>query len=357
MDELLARLAGQDPAWWPGDATPVVFGRLQLSLNVRGPAFPAQLSSEQRTALSNSLAERLWSGSPPRHKARLRGLTDEQREFLSERWLLEPLSLPHDDARLWLSGGEERGWLLMGEDHVRLDARGEESALVGLARGLDAEARAWDSEPGLATGPDGARLTANPFLCGSGCHAALVLHLPALAWWGQVEDALDPLYERGLCYRTWQEGFGDFLVLENVRGDAWPLEPAAGDSEDAGPAMATLARLMEAVRELLKLEEAAREQLRKHRRLEVEDKLHRALAICRSARLLGYPELVEHLSLLRLGAQLPAAGWHLPELSCPVTPLLLRLAPAHLAARSADGLAGRQAAALRARLLRAALLQ
>jgi protein arginine kinase len=140
--------------------------------------------------------------------------------------------------------------------------------------------------------------------------------------------------------------------LENVRGDAWPVD--TGD-EGRGPSAATLARLLEAVRDLQKLEEAAREQLRKHRRLEVEDKLHRALALCRTARLMGYPELVEHLSLLRLGAQLPASGWHLPESPCPVTPLLLRLAPAHLAARSGEGLAGRQAAALRARLLRAAL--
>jgi len=353
MDELLTLLAGTDPAWWPGDSTPVVFGRLQLALNVRGPAFPAQLSSEQRAALTGSLAERLWSCAPPRHRARLRGLTDEQREFLSERWLLEPLNLPHDDARLWLSEGEERGWLLMGEDHLRLDARGDEGSLWETARALDDEILAWEVEPGLALGAGGERLIANPFLCGSGCHGALVLHLPALAWWGQVEDALDPLYERGLCYRTWQEGFGDFLVLENVRGDAWPPSALEPGEEGAGPAMATLAHLLAAVRELLKLEDAAREQLRKHRRLEVEDKLHRALALCRSARLLGYPELVEHLSLLRLGAQLPASGWHLPELPCPVTPLLLRLAPAHLAARSGEGLAGRQASALRARLLRA----
>ncbi|MFA7330960.1 MAG: hypothetical protein WC326_07805 [Candidatus Delongbacteria bacterium] len=351
MDELITLLSAADPAWLPGDASILLFGRLQLGLNLRGLTFPAQLSEDQRGVLLPSLQQRLWPAELPAHKARLKGLGDSHWEFLSERWLLEPLELRHDDARLLVDRDERRSWLLLAEDHLRLDWRGDEAGLRAGAQELDQTAARLEAEPGLALGPGGERLTANPFLCGSGCHVTLVLHLPALAWWGQVEDSLDPLYERGLSYRTWQEGFGDFLVLENVRGEDWP-DPAG---RAAGPAQATLERLLAAVAELDHLEQAAREQLRRHRRLELEDKLHRALAACRSARLLGYPELVEHLSLLRLGAQLPAAGWNLPELPVPVTPLLLRLAPAHLAARSDAGLGGKQASALRARLLRATL--
>lgn len=353
VDELITQLSAVDPAWMPGDESLLLFGRLQLSLNLRGLAFPARLAAEQRTVLLASLQQRLWPQGAPARKARLKGLTGSHWEFLSERWLLEPLELGHDEARLWADLDERRGWLLLGEDHLRLDLRGCEASLRAGADQLDAQAAQLEEDPGLALGPAGERLTANPFLCGSGCHGTLVLHLPALAWWGQVEDVLDPFYEQGLSYRTWQEGFGDFLVLENVRGEDWPAAPGGA----AGPAAATLDRLLKALEEIQPLELAARDQLRKHRRLELEDKLHRALAICRSARLLGYPELVEHLSLLRLGAQLPDSGWNRPELPVPVTPLLLRLAPAHLAARSDVGLDGRQASALRARLLRAALAE
>jgi protein arginine kinase len=363
LEELITRLSGREPLWLPRDEAPLMFGRLRLSLNPASRPFPAHLAAPARLLEQEALLARLWPEGAPALQARLEGVTAEQWEFLSERWLQEPLEA-HPDARLLLAPGEERDWLLSGEDHLRLGWRGGEAALAEGAALLDREALALEADPGLALGPAGERLVANPFLCGSGCHVALVLHLPALAWWGQVEEHLDPLFARGVSYRTWQEGFGDFLVLENVDGSVWPPPPGesrgprrSGRPAGGGPAARTLGRLLEALRGLEEAEQAARHQLRKHRRLEVEDRVQRALALCRSARLMGYPELVEHLSLLRLGRQLAAAGWHFTLPEPPFSPLLLHLAPAHLSARSDAGLGGRQAAALRARLLRAALAE
>lgn len=324
----------------------MLFGRLRLSLNLAGEAFPARLGHEGRLALQSRLLDEIKDTRPPAQKGFLRGLDSAQWEFLSERWLQEPVEWEHGDALLVLEEGEERDWLLTGEDHLRLGARGAPERLQQVAQGLDALVSHLESAHGLALDARGGRVVANPFLCGSGCHGALVLHLPALAWWGQVEEQLDPLYEQGLSYRTWQEGLGDFLVLENVRGEDAP-------SPEDGPAVLTLQRLLRAVAHLEEAEEAARAQLRRHRRLELEDRVHRAHASCRSARLMGYPELVEHISLLRLGRQMAGSGLHLPEEGAPLTPLLLHLAPAHLEARSDAGRDGRQASALRARLLRA----
>ena len=351
---MITRLSAREPAWLPQDGTPLLFGRLRLSLNPRGLPFPSQLSSAARLLEQEKLLDLFWPDGAPALQGRLAGLREEQWEFLSERWLQEPLELDHPDALLLLESGEARDWLLSGEDHLRLGLRGVEAALVEGARALDGQASLLEEE-GLALGPAGERLCANPFLCGSGCHGALVLHLPALAWWGQVEEQLDPLFARGISYRTWQEGFGDFLVLENVDGGAWP--PPTGDQSGRGPAALTLDLLLGALRGLEEAEQAARAQLHKHRQLEVEDRVQRSLALCRSARLMGYPELVEHLSMIRLGRQLVAAGWHLSLPEPAVTPLLLHLAPAHLAARSDAGMGGRQFSALRARLLRAALAE
>lgn len=349
---MIPRLGEESPGWLPDDSHPLLFGRLQVSLNLPGRAFPARMTEAARLALRDELTSTLWpQGLPPRHGllARLGG---EHWEFLSERWLQEPADWGHGEALLVVEEGEGRDEMLVGEDHLRLGLRARPEELEEAARDLDVRCRSLEAGAGLAEDEEGRRLVANPFLCGSGCHGSLVLHLPALAWWGQVEEQLDPLYECGLSYRTWQEGFGDYVVLENVRGDAWPDGEA---SPDEGPVLLTLRRLLEAARRLEEAERSARSQLKRHRRLEVEDRVLRALALCRAARLMGYPELVEQLSLLRLGRQLKEAGWELPALPGPFTRLLLSLAPAHLAFRGDAGRDGRQASALRARLLRAAL--
>jgi protein arginine kinase len=346
--------------WLPGDHACVLFGRLRMSLNLAGEAFPLRMGHEGRLAMQEKLLKALALEANAAHSGFLRGLDGAQEEFLSERWLQEPVDWGHGDTLLVLEEGEERDWLLTGEDHLRLGARGAPERLGQLAASLDRSARLLEKEPGIAVDGQGRRLVANPFLCGSGCHAALMLHLPALAWWGQVEEQLDPLYDQGLGYRTWQEGLGDFLVLESLRGEDTPIPPSQDTSQAgrpvgdaAGLASRTLSRLLAAVAHLEEAEEAARAQLRRHRRLELEDRVHRAHAACRSARLMGYPELVEHISMLRLGRQMAGSGLHLPEEGAPLTPLLLHLAPAHLEARSDAGRDGRQASALRARLLRA----
>lgn len=344
LERLLQRLAGRDPAWLPGDAGVLVHGRLRVSANVRGLAFPDRLTRDEGRELRERLAERL--GAPYPLEAVVGRPSESQWEFFTERWLQEPARFADPGAVLRLAEDERAGLLLGGHDHLRFCLRGDGPALVAGADAIEARLAELEQGPGLALDPDsGERLVSSPFLCGSGAHLSLMLHLPGLCWWGRLEETLDPLYDEGLCYRTWQDGFGDFLVAENIGA-----EGRVDSRESLHELLALVARVEEA-------EEESRQELLAHRMPELEDRVARAGALCRSARLMGYPELVEHLSLLRLGRQLAARGRLDSELVpvAPVTPLLLRLAPAQLAFGAGGPLDGRASAALRAARLRQAL--
>jgi protein arginine kinase len=320
-----------------------VLGRLRVSANLKGLAFPERLDTPTLEALGRQLLERIGGEWPI--TLSLGRPDDSQWEFLSERWLQEPARFAVGGARLLLEAGESRGLLLGGHDHLRFCVRGTGETLRAGAEAIEARLGALAGTPGLALeAGSGERIVANPFHCGSGAHVSLVLHLPGLCWWGRLEETLDPLYAEGLAYRTWQDGFGDFLVIENVR------------AEGHRDSRRTLEDLFDLLRDIEAAEDEACEELLAHRRLELEDRIWRAAATCRSARLMGYPELVEHLSMLRLGRQLALAGEFgdpLPGLE--ITPWLLRLAPAHLARSAGRPLDGRGSSAMRAVRLREAL--
>jgi len=345
LKELFARLCSGQPAWLPGADGILLFGRLRVSLNLRGLVFPERMGGEERVQLLEMLLARPEVCADLALRCELDRPVEEEWEFLSERWVLEPCRLPVGGCEILLATDESLSLLINGEDHLRYQGLGSVESLLMLLADLERRAEALQQNPGLALNATGARQVSSPFLCGSGTLVTLVLHLPGLSWWGRIEELLDPLYNEGICYRTWQEGFGDFLVLENLSAQ-----------EDHRPAQ-TLDQVIRQLEPIGEAEGEARRELLLHRRFEVEDRVQRALALCRSARLMGYPEFVEHLSYVRLGLQLREEGDGLAELelSEPVSPLLLRLAPAHLRHCSQGTGDGRQAAALRAGILRALL--
>lgn len=321
-----------------------MLGRLRVSANLRGPAFPDRLSRDEGQELRAGLVERCGDDFPL--EAVVGRPSGALWEFFAERWLQEPARFADPGALLRLSPDERYGLLLGGHDHLRFCCRGDGPRLRQGAEIVESRLQALADRPGLAIDAStGERIVSSPFLCGSGAHVSLMLHLPGLCWWGRLEETLDPLHAEGLCYRTWQDGFGDFLVAENV------------GAEGRIDGRESLEDLLQLVARVEGAEELARQELLAHRRPELEDRVARAGALCRAARLMGYPELVEHLSLLRLGRQLAGQGRFDPSLvpATPVSPLLLKLAPAQLQASAGAPLDGRASAVLRAARLRLAL--
>lgn len=334
LDELIPGLRRRPPAWSPADTGELLYGRLRLSLNLSGLPFPARLGAAEREALHAYVLGRhdLLEGLELR--ATLDEVPPDELEFLEERWLGEPGGLGGGDAELLLAQDEHGGLLVGAHDHLGFHVIGSVAELRSGLDWLESRRRMLAGSPGLAIGTEGELVVSSPFLCGHGTLLSLVIHLPGLAWWGQIESTFEPLFAEGFCYRTWQEGFGDFILFENV---------TAADDPDP---RTLFERALAALAPVFAREANARAELRAHRELELQDRIHRALALCAGSRLMSYGEFVEHASMLRLGAQMGLA------LPCPVSPLLLELAPAHLQQSSGESGDGRRMARLRADRLR-----
>jgi protein arginine kinase len=339
---LIADCAKRPAAWTPDAFAPLLFGRLRVNANLRGLPYPSRMSKSDLRALIDLLQARESLLSPFPYHVNLYDLSESDWELLAERWLLEAFNPASKDVVLCMEEGESHALLLAGDDHLSFSARGSIASLMTAVDRIENALTHLDRDLGLAKDAQGALQVSSPFLCGSGALLSLVFHLPCMAWWGQLEEALDPLLERGICYRTWQDGFGDFLVLENVDGQ--------------GDLKALFGTMMGVSAELAQLEDKARNELLQHRKWELEDRIYRALAICRHAHMMGYPEWIEHYSLLRLGMRLNFSNeldnWNLSAQS--LTPLLLSLAPAHMDINHPDLKDGRALAHQRAELLRTA---
>ncbi len=334
--ELLPTLLSRRPSWTPRDEGILCLASLRLQMNVNGLPFPSRLGRAERKALLDYMRSRADLLSDFPLQASLDDNRPETIEWLAERWLVEPESQGNGDAQLLLAEDESRGLLIGAEDHLRFHALGGLGDLEVALADFHAGQEKLQRNPGLALDPTGGLVTSSPFLCGNGLRLGMVLHLPGLAWWGGLEAQLDPLFVRGFCYRTWQEGLGDFVLLENLDG----LRGSAGE---------TLAQAAQIISELEEAEKEARRELQDHRQLDLQDRIHRAWALCSGSRLMGYAELVEHLSMLRLGRQL---GLPLPG---PVSPLLVDLAPGHLGWSTEEFQESRRQARLRADRLREVL--
>jgi protein arginine kinase len=340
LQDFLNHLSATTPSWLPGDNDIVLFGRIRLALNIKGLVFPERMSADERARLRELLLGRSDICHGLDTKAKLGRQYDEYAEFLTERWLLEAGQNP-GPCDLLLSSDEKIGLFLGGFDHLRFHAIGNIEDLDSGCAELEKRASMLDQSPGLARSDNGERIVSSPFLCGSGALVSIVLHLPALSWWGRLEELLDPLYSKGLCYRTWQDGFGDFLVVENLSSEKM---------DNSAQSLQKLLGLLDPIKEA---ELSCREELLTHRRYELEDRVLRACSICSHARLMGYPEFVEHLSFIRLGRQLISENLNFSD-ALPkndVSPLLLKLAPAQLRFAESSVVDARLAALKRAELL------
>ena len=136
-------------------------------------------------------------------------------------------------------------------------------------------------------------LTACPTNVGTGLRVSVMLHLPALKMSGEIEKALRAARDmhmavRGL-YGEGTEAVGDMFQVSN--------QTTLGKSEE------DIIREFgeEIVPKIIEYERHARNVLMSKKRLALEDRIFRALAVLRSARLISSEETMYLLSHLRLG--------------------------------------------------------
>ncbi len=324
----------------------VLSSRVRLARNLAGFPFAQRAPEEQKAEIvarvrgpleSLSLGTRaFWVDIDKSEKVDAR--------VLVERHLISRELEGGKGARGVYFGSDEVVSVMVNEeDHLRIQAIRASLALEESFEAARAVDEALEQKLPYAVSSRYGYLTACPTNAGTGLRASVMLHLPALVHLKQVDKVFQAASRTGLAVRGFNgEGtpaMGDLYQISN--------QITLGKSEDE-----ILASLKDLLPRLLEYEERCRQELATRGRVKLEDKVHRALALLRSARTISSEEAMQHLSSVRLGAVLGLlAGLDLQRIG----ELFVLAQPAHLQKLEgrpleADERDQRRAAFLRARL-------
>ena len=274
----------------------VVSSRVRLARNVAGFPFVARSSDLQRQEVMQMvtrapLGNEFGSGLT---WVNMSQTTPLERQLLVERHLVSRHFAESVIPRtVGVDTEETLSVMVNEEDHLRI-----QTILPGF-RPVDAfnEARkldvAMEATVDFSFSTRWGYLTACPTNVGCGVRVGVMLHLPGLRYTGEMERVKRAAKDMHLAMRGFYgegtEAVGNFYQVSN--------QLTLGCSED------DLIRRFaeETVPHLVDYERSARAMLAENNRPLLDDKVHRAVATLRAARLLGAEEATKLLANLRLG--------------------------------------------------------
>lgn len=276
----------------------VVSTRVRLARNVKGYPFTLRANSQQRDELLLAVTEAMKAVHLDKSVVALK-LDDVHaihRDVLVERHLISRELASAEGPRAVVFGrGEMLSIMVNEEDHLRLQWIKSGFDVDRAFKALLKVDQALEKKLPYVTSEKYGYLTACPTNVGTGIRVSVMVHLPALTLKDHVQKVFKAAEKmnhaiRGL-YGEGTRAFGDFYQISN--------QATLGHSEE---------EIIESVKailpKVLEYERRMRGQLFTDERALVEDKVYRALATCRSARMLNVQEMMSHLSLIRLGIDL-----------------------------------------------------
>jgi len=268
------------------------------------------------------------------------------RQMLFERNLISRPFVEATHPRcVAISGDESTSVMVNEEDHLRLQMLAPGMQLRALCDRMTALDVSIERTIEYAFHPRFGYLTACTTNLGTGIRVSAMLHLPALALVQELERVQRSAKELHLAIRGFHgegtEALGDFYQVSNQttlgRSERDIVEEFAGSI----------------LPQFVEYERAARRVLVERDPAALDDRVHRALGILRTCRLLSLEEAIKFLSRLRLGVALHRVEGI--ELAL-VNRLLLEVQPAHLSRAAGSPLGnGRDDRAARAEFVRGAL--
>lgn len=324
------------------DVDVVVSSRIRLARNLADFPFTNRASAMQKGELEALIRERLGKTDSlnltylPVHT-----LSQLDREFLHERQLISREHVSAEGPRgVAIEPRETRSIMVNEEDHLRLQVLRSGFVLEEAWEDVDKLDDLVEERVTYAFSEEFGYLTACPTNVGTGMRASVMLHLPALHITKQLEKVFRALQKLNLAVRgLYGEGtraYGDFYQISN--------QVTLGKSENQ-----ILREIREVIPQIITYERLARETLLRESRPHIEDKVARAYATLRSAKMMSSEETMELLSTVRLGIHLKLIDG-ISMLS--VNEMFLQSQPAHLQRRRGGSLEGEERNAARAAYLR-----
>ncbi len=326
------------------DADVVMSCRVRLARNIAGFPFVGRSNDTQRreimnlarqVVLSSDLADgMIWVD--------LMQSSGRDRQLLMERHLISRHLAEADFPRaVAVSGDETLSIMVNEEDHLRMQLLAAGKRLGELVERINAVDDTIETKIDYAFSPRWGYLTACPTNVGTGIRLSVMMHLPALKLTNEIERVRRAAKDLHLAVRGYygegSESAGDFYQISN--------QVTLGRSEPE-----LLREFQERiVPGIVEYEHEARRMLVNRNPTLLDDRVHRALGILRTARLLGAEEAMKLLSRVRLGIHLG----RLPGIDLDaVNRLLLQVQTGHLQLHVGADLSPDQRREARAKLVR-----
>ncbi len=328
------------------DNAVVLTSRIRLARNLHLAPFPGWATAEQRRQAMDKILPVIQELRPMKDAfaQSLSGLTSVQKQVLVERHLIsrEHAARTEGSAAV-IERRQSLSIMVNEEDHLRmqsirpgLNLRVAFDALNEVDDELQQTLQfAFDRRLGY--------LTTCPTNLGTGLRASAMLHLPGLVLSDQIGQVLNAIGRMGLAvrglYGEGTESLGNLYQISN--------QSTLGETE-----MQIIDRLERVISRVAFHELNARWKLIEDDALMVHDKMGRSYGILQHAWLIDSKEALNHLSILRMGANL---GFFPQETVRLCDNLLMEIQPAHLQLQRGIKLSPVQRDERRAQIIRAHL--
>ena len=328
------------------DNAVVLTSRIRLARNLHLAPFPGWATAEQRRQAMDKILPVIQE-LPPMKDAfaqSLSGLTSVQKQVLVERHLIsrEHAARTEGSAAV-IERRQSLSIMVNEEDHLRMQSI---RSGLNLRMAFDALSEVDDELQETLQFAFDRRLgylTTCPTNLGTGLRASAMLHLPGLVLSDQIGQALNAVGRMGLAvrglYGEGTESLGNLYQISN--------QSTLGESE-----FDIIERLERVIAQVAMHEGNARLKLIEDEPMMVHDKMGRSYGILQHARLIDSKEALNHVSILRMGANL---GFFPQETVRLCDILLMEIQPAHLQMHSGMKLSPEQRDERRAQIIRSHL--
>src|SRR6202050_2016815 len=328
----------------------IVFSsRLRLARNLNHHPFPGWAKKAEREkvlALVQPAVANLPEMKDPIINDSMEHFTPLEKQVLVEQHLISrEHAAKNTGSGLIISKNRALSVMINEEDHLRIQSLRSGLQLKALLKTVDKLDTELEERLGFAFSPQIGYLTACPTNVGTGMRASAMMHLPALVLDDQITQIIKAVNKIGLAvrglYGEGTEALGNLFQISN--------QMTLGESETQ-----IVDKLTKVILQVMEHEENARQKMIEDKSRMIADQVGRAYGIMMHSYSISSKEVLNLLSMLRLGVDL---GVMPEEYRATIDELFIRTQPAHLQKDFERKLTTEERDGLRSDLLRERLKQ
>jgi len=288
--------------WMTGEGpnnSVAISSRVRLARNFVEFPFPGQASPSQLEEVEQKI-RRWWNTGGLKSLGiadciSIKEIPENERMALVDKHLISPKLSRQGYGGVIITKDESVSIMVNEEDHLRIQTLLSGSQLREaweLASQVD---DLFDAAFAYAWSPQVGYLTCCPTNVGTGMRASIMLHLPGLAYSGQLGLIIGAISKVGIMVR------GMFGEGSEAQGNIYQIsnQITLGQSEEE-----IIEALNRVTNQVIGQELEARQKLAGSDNLALSDRVWRAYGILANARVITSTETMEYISLLRLGIDL-----------------------------------------------------